>query len=832
MRGRSWGRLAAVAVLAYLVVSAVPVAAANTNLAAGSMHTTASDFQAATTLDNTTVSGSGTAAYVELTEAGTRDVVDDFESFDGSNYQGNLSQFSQDNTHVKHGSWALQGTTSGNSHQIISTSGLAAYPSAGDSFQYWVYTGEANFAFMQFGVQDADSHYAAIIGAAGSQVILRKTDNGATTDLDSQTAADIQPNTWLQVRVDWGASGDINVSVLNESGGAVTSVNATDSTFTSGGVGFQVNTPGTESGVSAWFDYVRTLGPVDRGVYVSQNHTVSNATQARVNTTLDNATAVLTALKHDGSGFVEVSSTTVSSSGNHTIDISGHEDATTWRINVTFRAQSGDTTARLHDEMIQFTNAQPRIDNSSATPSGGAAAATIPVELNISVSDRTFGRPQGESLTVEFFIDGSSVGTDTLSANGTASLTTSATGGDHQWSVNVSDAHGGTTPSAAFSFTVPNELQVRNETAPSELVDNVTVEIRAFANETGTVQVIERNTSDGTINMTGFPADQPFIVVAQANGYHDRRIFVRSLSETQTIYLLPSSEPVADTIFRIDDYTGNFPTDTTVLLVQRALNGSYRTVLGDFFGATGEFPAELADGQRHRLVLFNAETGEQRIAGTYTPLTASTQTVVVTPQGVAAVEGAPPSVVLQPQARRLPALDGAEIAATVHENDLDVTGWRATATLVNNTTSTRVWTATSNGPGTQNTALNLNSSHEATLVVNVTWNASNGLSATETFEISLSRTFTNDATLLDSVDRLEQQSPAGRARAAFTTFVAMLVTVFVVAATGSIQPSSEIAGFAGVLTLTAFAVVGFGVGYDLVFAASVGLVSFVAIRRV
>ncbi|WP_049970761.1 hypothetical protein [Haladaptatus cibarius] len=500
-------------------------------------------------------------------------------------------------------------------------------------------------------------------------------------------------------------------------------------------------------------------------------------------------------------------------------------------MNVSFEKTGANPTAQLHDEGILVETSAPTVDNTSLSPDTTTTTADLPVTLSADVSDVDFGRSQ-DSLTVHWYVDDIKRGTTTPSSNGTTSFEVSdVDAGTHDWHIEVEDQYGHRTTSETAQFSSPADLRIFNESAPSDLVDNAEVELRMLTNETGAVEVFTRNTSNGVINMTGLPADKPFIVVAEADGYYNRRIFVPSLYDTQSIYMLPDGREISDTIFSIDDYTGNYPDDNTVLLVQRALNGSYKTVLGDYFGASGEFPAQLAYNTRHRLVLHNVETGDQRIVGTYTPLTPSTQTVVVTPEGVTTLEGAPPNVVLHPQVRRLPALDGADISVSVREGDQTVTNWNVTATLRTNSTTTTVWTASDSNPGTLSKSLNLDGFHESTLVVNVTWTTSNGLSATETYEIALSEAIGNDHSLLEGIAALAALSPPGGARAAFTGFLAMLVTVLVVAGVGSIQPSGEIAGLAGVLTLTGFSVIGFGVTYDVVFVASVGFLSFAAIRR-
>lgn len=888
-RAASARRLVVVAAMLYLAVSALPIAAAETNVAVGSKHTTASDFNGAATLDNVTVSGSGTSAHVALSRMRAGQIIEDAEHFDGSNYTGNTSQFSQNSTTVKQGSFSIRGLTSGTEHRIVSTSGLDKYPDQGDTWQLWVNTGEANFLRTEFAVQDADNLYSIVLGANSDDLILRERASGSETALDSATVTELAANTWFQIQVDWGTNNDINVTLLNESGGQLATISANDGTFTDGGIGFALNTPGIETDADAFWDFERTIHPANRGTYVSDNHSVSNATSCFTDLTLDNASATVTCQKFSGGSFTDVASQTFTSGGNKSLDLSGHESAETWRVNVTFDtndafnastatfdsstnvsseestlrgvafgdggskmyavgansdavqqydlgttfevstathnrsfsvssedgvprsvafgdggakmyvagAASADifeydlaeawnvstavlndslnvgpqdstptgvtlradgsalfvagndndsvfkwdlattwdvssaafnqsldvstedtaplgldladdgavlsiaantgqnvdqwtlatrwdlstashartfdvsgedatpvgvefdgagtnmyvagaqttrvlqytlsesTTAQLHNEGVQFTNAHPQINNSSATPSGGTTTASNDVTLNISVNDTTFSRPQGDSVVVEFFVDGNSEGTKTLGSNGTASLGVTVSSGSHTWSVNATDDWGGTTPSQQFSFGTPANLTIRNESNPDEIIkpDEVTC---AFFTLDGSVQnnLAERNTTTGNISLGGLPTADEFVVQCSATDFHTRTILLKSLTSQSNIYLINSTGAAAtvNVQLSLQDSTGLFPTSETRIQLERALNQSgnlsFRVVSGDIFGAAGTFRDTLINDARYKITIENTD-GDSRELGPYTATTDETATLSV-----------------------------------------------------------------------------------------------------------------------------------------------------------------------------------------------------------
>lgn len=273
-----------------------------------------------------------------------------------------------------------------------------------------------------------------------------------------------------------------------------------------------------------------------------------------------------------------------------------------------------------HDVVIQTgVNDDPTLSNPS--PTGDLSIS--PNQVSIDVNDPNF--PQGDSVDVTLDVDGSQVHSETISSNQTvtASLPSSATeGGSHTWSVDAQDDFGGSA-SDSFSYTVPDELNIYNETSPSQVVDNVDVALQFYQGD----QVFTRNTSDGTVDLSGLPVSGEMVVRAEADGYYPRRTYLHSIYEQQAIYLLPENATTSQVVFTLDDQTGNFPSGETVLQIQRPLtkdfdgDGSneteWRTIAGDYFGASGSFPAELETGQRYRLTAQN-DQGDERALGSYT----------------------------------------------------------------------------------------------------------------------------------------------------------------------------------------------------------------------
>lgn len=393
---------------------------------------------------------------------------------------------------------------------------------------------------------------------------------------------------------------------------------------------------------------------------------VGNATlssNGRTNVTLDTVTGSWT-----NATSLDVSSTplTINPEDKPAITVSGDADVARFRsmtvddgtVDFEYGGSSGTTTLTVNGLSATSTVAavEPGTNKvlDTATPSGGSATFTLPnsnhsVRLQTSVGPPTLtnASPAGDlstkpgtvsvdvddpdfpndNVTVTAELNGTTLGTTTVDDAGTASFSIGAlAAGQHEVDITATDQYGQTT-TTSYSFTTPDTLEIRNETNPSQLINNSTVEVTFFGDET----VIERTTTNGTINMTGLPAGQTFAVTADAPGYVTRTIVIDELWQQQTVYLLNESETSVLVDFSIEDDTGQFVDDETKLKVQKSItiNGTtnYRTIAGDFLGATGTVSFLLERDQRYRLVA-ESET-QTRVLGKYTATSAGSETLEI-----------------------------------------------------------------------------------------------------------------------------------------------------------------------------------------------------------
>jgi hypothetical protein len=186
-------------------------------------------------------------------------VIDNFED-------GGLSEYEHDPTRdgeativsspTYNGSAALE--IEGENAELISTSGLDAYPEAGDTFSFWVRSsGGGDNLNVTWGVQDHENRYLAKVKAETGSFYLFTTKGGDSTQHDYESGLSIAQDTWYEVEIDWATDGTQTVILYDSSGSQLSQISMTDTTWTSGGVGYDAY---PSSGESAYFDYVTLEG--------------------------------------------------------------------------------------------------------------------------------------------------------------------------------------------------------------------------------------------------------------------------------------------------------------------------------------------------------------------------------------------------------------------------------------------------------------------------------------------------------------------------------------------------------------------------------------------
>lgn len=169
----------------------------------------------------------------------------------GTEWSGSTSAFGIDTTTASDGSNSLYydgAAVNGWSH-LISTSGLSDYPQQGDTFRYGIYF-SSNSADAQCVLSWAaqsetwpPNGYGLRINhnpSSADDITLEK-DFSAFSDTSASTTATTPVDEWLTCVVGWADDGTLTGTVYDSADTQLAQVTATDTAYTSGGLGFEAN---------------------------------------------------------------------------------------------------------------------------------------------------------------------------------------------------------------------------------------------------------------------------------------------------------------------------------------------------------------------------------------------------------------------------------------------------------------------------------------------------------------------------------------------------------------------------------------------------------------
>ncbi|SNZ06170.1 hypothetical protein SAMN06269185_1073 [Natronoarchaeum philippinense] len=273
---------------------------------------------------------------------------------------------------------------------------------------------------------------------------------------------------------------------------------------------------------------------------------------------------------------------------------------------------SSSTTVSFESTEVVVDQPQPE-DGSVINQQGST-------DLSVHVDHPTFD--DGGSVNVTFRDpEGGIIGSEMLTSEGRASTTwSSIQTGTNRWYVRVTDDDGVQMTSDIYQFDVPGNLELRDEET-QELINgtNASATIRFF--DEGSEQVVTKTTTSGVVDLTDLPATTELVISMDVEGYYDRRLILRDITQQQTAYLLNESSEAVENDFTIDDRTGNFPVSESRLLIQKPIpvgnnTSEYQVIAGNDFGAAGRVSTTLASGDRYR-ILVEGRDGRIRSLGSY-----------------------------------------------------------------------------------------------------------------------------------------------------------------------------------------------------------------------
>lgn len=184
------------------------------------------------------------------------DLIDNFEDGDIAEYTGAKSPFSVQSNTVFDGNNALKGVATTKTSSIISTAGLDNYPAQGDTFEVYQRDGrKIGLGGALFGVQDINNFYLVQFNSNAQDLRFFVKDGGSFTRLASQSTT-ISADVWYRLEIDWGST----ITVSQFDGGTLeASVSVTDSTYTSGGIGFRLAVLSNSQTINSFWDLYRLI---------------------------------------------------------------------------------------------------------------------------------------------------------------------------------------------------------------------------------------------------------------------------------------------------------------------------------------------------------------------------------------------------------------------------------------------------------------------------------------------------------------------------------------------------------------------------------------------
>jgi hypothetical protein len=276
-----------------------------------------------------------------------------------------------------------------------------------------------------------------------------------------------------------------------------------------------------------------------------------------------------------------------------------------------------------HTVELKSGDSSPALSN----PQPEGPQSTTPSQVSIDVDDGDF---PSDDVTVEFELDGTVVGSETLTGAGTASASISDPGaGEHTVTATAEDAYGNTN-SRTWTFGTPDNLTVRNASAPWALINDRAVNVTLYQGD----DVIQRSTNDANISLSGLDTDQQIVVEASAPGYNDSFVVINDITQQSTVYMLSENVSKVEVRFTLNDLTGGtFENNNASLAIQKPINRTgtpqWKTVHADEFGVAG-VTTKLEQNQRYRLIVKN-DIGDRRMLGSYTADVAETRELTINP---------------------------------------------------------------------------------------------------------------------------------------------------------------------------------------------------------
>lgn len=184
-------------------------------------------------------------------------IIEDFEDNDINEYSLDTDIFETTSEVVKNKKYALKVELENATKQIVTTNYNLKN---GNVYRGNIYIDGNAISGIIFGVQDENSSdgYWVTIDTDNDNFELYLLDDGTANLLGSESdSININQNEWYEIKIDWGSQ-NMYFTLFDNDGNEKAKFRDTDSTYTSGGLGFRMEGFGIDKDIT-YFDFVREM---------------------------------------------------------------------------------------------------------------------------------------------------------------------------------------------------------------------------------------------------------------------------------------------------------------------------------------------------------------------------------------------------------------------------------------------------------------------------------------------------------------------------------------------------------------------------------------------
>lgn len=362
-------------------------------------------------------------------------------------------------------------------------------------------------------------------------------------------------------------------------------------------------------------------------------------------------------------------------------------------------------------------------------------------------------------------------------------------------------------------------------------ISNYSADLEFYFTETDSVFTDTHSDSGAQeYDLSNLPETGPFIVYVDPSDttYATARKYAPGADVDTDIYIRESATSTYNVQFQLNDFTGSFPKEDTILRVERSVNDQYVEIESDYFGATAEFEVDLETETRHRLSIYNPDNNEERFLGVITPNTDQLYTLDIRPERVKIIEEGEPLISVDPATRTLSEGSSSSVTISVDERDAELDEWTAIITYEKDGSSTELYNQTHANTTTEiSPTLNLDNRSGGRVNVSVDAVTMDGTSSSKGALYRVREFIDHNRSLLAVLSTWGDEFGTQDA----TTFIAVLGSVLITGgAANYMRVSKEALGGIALLSLLGFAVIGWA-PYTLIFACTVTYATMWALRR-